>query len=228
MSSYAIILASAIFFPLILSFDKKVAFWRSWPRACMAAFIVALPFIVWDEIATMQGSWSFSPAHVWAFRLGGLPLEELFFFLVAPVACVFIHACVKAYVKPLPIVYKPWPFFIAAALCIGLIFPVFPRFYTATLLGFTAVFFILCGLMGKKSCADARFWLSLLICYLPFLLVNGFLTGIPVVLYSPGAILGPRVLTIPIEDFLYSLALVGSVLLVFEALERRGGDRARA
>lgn len=221
MSTYALILAGTIFFPFILSFDKKVAFWKSWPRAALAALIIGIPFIIWDEIATLRGDWYFAQEHVWAFRLGGLPAEEILFFLIAPVACVFIHACIKAYIKPLPLRIKPAVFLIAAVICIILVFFACPRFYTATLLGACAVFFILCAVAGKKICADGRYWVSLGISFIPFLIVNGLLTGIPVVLYSPQAILGPRIFSIPIEDFMYSLVLIGGTNMIFDSLPLR-------
>lgn len=222
MSSYAIILASTIFFPLVLSFDRKVAFWRHWPRAALSALVVGIPFIAWDVWASARGDWSFAYEHTWDARPLGLPIEELLFFLVAPVACVFIHACVKAYMKPMPVALKPWLLPATATVFALLAIPAWPRFYTLTLLLFAALFLVACALLGRGVCDDLRFWISLGICYIPFLVVNGFLTGIPVVMYSPDAILGLRILTIPIEDFLYSLALVGGTILAYEKLISSG------
>lgn len=222
MSSYALVLAATIFFPLVLSFDRRVAFWRRWPRAALSAIIVGVPFIAWDVWASARGDWSFAYEHTWGARLFGLPIEELLFFLIAPVACVFIYACVKAYLRPMAFAARKAPF-LAAALFLA-IFAVlaWPRFYTSTLLLFAALFMIACALWGKGLRDDIRFWISLGICFIPFLIVNGFLTGIPIVSYSPQAILGVRILSIPVEDFLYSLALVGGVILAYEKLELRG------
>lgn len=225
MSTYAIILAATLFFPAILSFDRKVAFWRKWPRAFLSALTVGIPFIAWDAWASARGDWSFSPEHTWPLRILGLPLEELLFFLIAPMACVFIYACVTAYFRPRPLSFRPWAYLAAAGLLLILAIPAWPRFYTVTLLIFAAAFLACCAFWGRRACADLRFWLSLLVCYLPFLAVNGFLTGIPVVSYSAGAILGPRIFSIPIEDFLYSLALVGGTILAYENLG--GAGRAR-
>jgi lycopene cyclase domain-containing protein len=218
VSAYAIILAATIFFPLVLSFDTKVAFWKKWPRAFLSSLLVGIPFIAWDAWASARGDWSFSATRTWPARLFGLPLEELFFFLVAPMACVFIHACVTAYFRPRSFAFRSWPFLALAGILLLLIIPAWPRFYTVTLLGFGAAFLVCCAVWGRGVCADIRFWISLLICYIPFLVVNGFLTGIPVVSYSGSAILGPRILSIPIEDFLYSLALVGGTILTYEKL----------
>ena len=52
-------------------------------------------------------------------------------------------------------------------------------------------------------------------------IVNNVLTSTPIVLYSPDAIWGARVTTIPVEDFLYNFALLSLYLLVYLALKRR-------
>jgi len=222
VSTYALILAATIFFPLVLSFDRKVAFWKRWPRAGLAAAIAGIPFIAWDAWASARGDWSFAYEHTWSARPFGLPIEELIFFLVAPVACVFIHACVKAYMRPRPFAAKRLPLLAAAGILALLALPAWPRFYTVTLLIFAALFLGLCAISGKGVCDDLRFWISLGICYVPFLIVNGLLTGIPVVTYSPEAILGLRIITIPVEDFLYSPALVGGTILAYEKLGQGG------
>lgn len=58
-----------------------------------------------------------------------------------------------------------------------------------------------------------------------FLLVNGILTGVPVVMYSPHAITGFRVITIPIEDFAYLFALITPTIALYEYLSVRRSSR---
>ncbi len=54
------------------------------------------------------------------------------------------------------------------------------------------------------------------------ILVNGFLTSFPVVLYNPASYLGIRFGTIPIEDFLFGFSMVASTLLLWEYFKKRG------
>ena len=57
-----------------------------------------------------------------------------------------------------------------------------------------------------------RFYVIYGILLLPFLIVNGLLTGTglasPVVWYNPSEIYGVRILTIPVEDIFYGMDLI--------------------
>ena len=55
---------------------------------------------------------------------------------------------------------------------------------------------------------------------IPFLLINGFLTGSftqePVVIYNPDEILGIRILNIPVEDSIYNMLMLLIVVFFYE------------
>ena len=71
-----------------------------------AALLVALPtalapvaavFVAWDLAATAAGHWSFDPGRVLgAFLPGGLPIEEVLFFLVVPLCSVLGFEAVRS------------------------------------------------------------------------------------------------------------------------------------
>jgi lycopene cyclase domain-containing protein len=50
-----------------------------------------------------------------------------------------------------------------------------------------------------------------------FAVVNGIYTSLPTIRYSPQAILGIRIGSIPLEDFFYNLAYLGLTLVVYLA-----------
>jgi len=61
----------------------------------------------------------------------------------------------------------------------------------------------------------------IIISLIPFIIVNGILTGCldpetPAVWYNSNEIIGFRVLTIPIEDFLYNFMLLYTNFFLFE------------
>ena len=177
----------------------------------------ALIFILWDVLFTSLGVWSFNPQYILGFYISYLPLEEVLFFIVIPYASIFIYECIAAYIS------REWfpkaghylsglaglTLLLTAALNID-------KMYT-----FTA-FFSAGGLLLYLALIRAPFALTFLLGYvitlLPFMLINGILTALPVVSYNPTEMLNYRLFTIPVEDIFYGLSLILTTLLVYEAL----------
>jgi lycopene cyclase domain-containing protein len=65
-----------------------------------------------------------------------------------------------------------------------------------------------------------------LVSFLPFLLINGVLTGSfiksPIVNYNSNEIIGFRIFTIPIEDSVYNLLMLLIVVSLFEKFRAHG------
>jgi lycopene cyclase domain-containing protein len=78
-----------------------------------------------------------------------------------------------------------------------------------------AVFFIVAILAFRDVLASLQFWLYLLFGFIGFLIFNYLLTSIPIVTYGSDAIWGIRVTTIPVEDFLYNISMLGFYFLVY-------------
>src|ERR1700761_1345965 len=95
--TYLLIDLLTLLFPLLLSFDKKVAFYKTWKYLWRGVLLTGIFFIVWDVLFTRLGVWSFNDAYILGIRIGGLPIEEWLFFIVVPYACAFIYSCLLAY-----------------------------------------------------------------------------------------------------------------------------------
>jgi lycopene cyclase domain-containing protein len=208
--------------PFLLSFDKKVAFYKLWLPLFVGIFFNAVLFILWDAWFTRQGIWSFNNDYVWSFRLYDLPIEEWSFFLVVPYASVFIYACIKTYVKVdfiKPIQKYIQNFFIA--LCVLAIFIYSDKTYTQVNSIIALILLLLHTCYLKKSYMS-YFWVAYFIHLIPFFIVNGILTGIatpsPVVIYNSHEIIGIRIVTIPIEDSIYALTCLLLPISIMEAI----------
>ena len=210
-----------IFFPFVLSFDKRVAFYKTWPALFPAIFINAAVFIPWDIYFTQRGIWGFAPEYLVGINLFGLPLEEVLFFFTVPYACIFIYECLNVYFgeSRLEKYARSFTLFLIAFLvliaCINL-----PRLYTSATAVFLLVMFALhlklfgSGLLGK-------FYRAYLVHLIPFALINGILTAIPVVWYNDAFNLGIRVYSIPVEDSWYSMLLLLLPVTVFELVRSK-------
>ena len=75
-----------------------------------------------------------------------------------------------------------------------------------------------------------QFLPTFFIILLPFLLVNGILTGSfiedQVVWYDNTENMGVRIFTIPVEDTMYALGMLLLVFVSMEILERRASTKA--
>lgn len=184
----------------------------------------ALFYIVWDIIFTANKVWSFNEDYITGIKLINLPVEEVLFFFVVPYCCLFIYECIRSY---FPKVYnKPIADVGLATIAILLLITgliMHNRAYTFITFLFTAIFSFI--VLWKKNLFTgfdtAAFLLSYLIILVPFLIVNGFLTAIPVVLYNDGENLGIRIYTIPFEDVFYGILLILMNTVIYEKLRHR-------
>ncbi|MCF8372817.1 MAG: lycopene cyclase domain-containing protein [Bacteroidales bacterium] len=220
--TYLALLIGSVFFPVVLSFDKKVAFYKKWKALFMAITIVSAFFIVWDIWFTAKGVWHFNPDYVIGINWFGLPVEEWLFFFVIPYCCVFIYEVIKAYwpQKEFKFISRFITFPFAGLLLIAaLVFN--DRLYTFVNFLVSAGFLLLVGFIASFKKYSERFYLSWIISLIPFFIVNGLLTSIPVVIYNNEENLGLRISTIPIEDFIYLLLLLLMNVFLYEFILSR-------
>jgi lycopene cyclase domain-containing protein len=216
MSFYLMLDILAVAGPLALSFDRRGRYVRRWPQAFAATLLTAVPFIAWDILMTRLGAWSFAADRVYPMRFFGLPIEEMLFFIVVPFSCLFLYEVLGAFTKERHGRGRRLPWLALAAALACLVPAAGQRLYTATIVAAAALFLAIVGAAVPRLLASSRFWLAILISYAPFLAMNGALTAKPVVLYAPRAILGIRLVTIPIEDFLYSFVMLGMAIALYE------------
>jgi lycopene cyclase domain-containing protein len=66
-----------------------------------------------------------------------------------------------------------------------------------------------------------KFYRAYLVHLIPFLLINGVLTAIPIVWYNNDFNLGLRIYSIPVEDSYYSMLLLLLPVTVFEMIRAK-------
>jgi lycopene cyclase domain-containing protein len=94
--SYVGMLAFVVFGTLPLELLLGVRVYRRARRLALTLLPVLSVFVVWDLYAIASGQWDFDPAQTLGVVLpGGLPLEELLFFLVVPLASVLTLEAVR-------------------------------------------------------------------------------------------------------------------------------------
>ena len=183
--------------------------------------VIATFFVLWDMVFTKYNIWSFNPNYLIGVYLGNLPLEEVLFFFVVPFSCVFVYEVIIAYFK------TDW--FAGAVRALNLLFLIFfltfgliysTKLYTL----FQCLLLVICLILHIKFLKVnymGRFYAAFFICLIPFLIMNGYLTSLPIVIYNDVFNSGIRIGTIPIEDSYYCFLLLLMNISFYEFLKRK-------
>jgi len=223
MSLYLTLLLCSLAFPLALSFDKKVAFFRYWKTLFPSILLTGIIFITADIIFTKNGVWGFNPRYHSGFTPAGIPVEEWLFFIIIPYVSIFTHYVIINYFPNACLSDKTtrvitW---VLTALLLLLVLNFHSRTYTAFYSAFMAALLII-SLTGKIRMLN-RFYITYLVILIPFFIVNGILTGSfiegEVVWYNPSEITGLRIFTVPFEDIMYGFSLIFLNLMLMEKLK---------
>jgi lycopene cyclase domain-containing protein len=223
--TYFLILACSLAGPLALSFDKKVAFYKKWKYVFVAMLLPALFYIIWDGYFVGEKIWFYNANYIATkTNIYNLPVEEILFFFVVPFCCTFVYECVRCYFPKLQSNKKADSFLwvLAFALLIVGFFTLKLR-YTSYTSVFLAVFiFIVMGFRKYfTSFNSAAFLVSYAIILIPYFVVNGFLTALPVLIYDDTENLATRIYTMPVEDMFYGMLLVMMNVVGYEKLMKR-------
>lgn len=222
--TYFLILTASIAGPLALSFDKKVGFYKKWKWLFPAMIIPAFLYIAWDIFFTSKGVWWFNEDYISGIKLINLPIEEVLFFFIVPYCCIFIYECIRCYFPNLrnkKIADRILQILAIVFLIAGLLFST--KYYTSWTFILCALFIAFIYLFKSyfKDFDAISFLVSYAIILIPFLVVNGFLTAIPVVLYNDAENLGIKIYTIPFEDSVYGMLLVMMNIAIYEKLRNK-------
>lgn len=208
----------------IFSFHPKIRFDRFFGTFIKASVLVAVPFILWDAWFTYSGVWWFSEEYLLGVNLLRMPVEEWMFFICIPFSCIFTYYCLNKFFNLNRAErYNRILAIFLILLCVTILLFFNAKLYTSvtaivTLLTVVYIYFI----AGFPSFGKST--LVYLILMLGFIPVNGTLTGTglekAIVNYNPDQIIGLRILTIPIEDFVYGYVLFLLNVYFFEMMTK--------
>ena len=222
MTYYYKILFLSFIIPFVFSFHKKINFYKNFRIIFISIPISSIFFIIWDIFFTKYEIWGFNKKFV-SISILNLPIEEYLFFFIIPFCCLYTYHVINKYEVSF---FKKinWNIilnFINAVLVIVAILN-FQKIYTLLcLLSCVAIISILLNI--KHSINLNAFHTTFILIFIPFILVNGALTGSfydqTVVWYNKKMILGYYISTIPIEDLIYSYQLQLLNIIIFDKLK---------
>ncbi len=231
MSYYFLINLLALSVPLLVTFDKRLKFYRNWKYLFPAILGTMLIFIPWDVAKTSLGVWGFKPVHLQGIYLFNLPVEEWLFFIAIPYACLFTYHAFEYLIRKDYLAPYARSFTGIVILLLLIVAAVNPeRWYTFITFLSTAIFLTL-HLFVFKSSYLGRFYMMYFATLIPFFIVNGALTGMftaePVVWYDDTKNLAIRMGTIPIEDAVYGLFMLLLNTTIYEWLRKKSAKSTK-
>ncbi len=94
--TYLALLAACLVVTAPLELVLRVRVYARWRRLVLAVLPELVVFVAWTLYAIAQGHWAYSPVRTLGLRLpGGLPVEEVGFFLVVPLCSVLALEAVR-------------------------------------------------------------------------------------------------------------------------------------
>lgn len=84
--------------PLVPAFRLRVL--HQPVRLLVTVVAAGAPFLLWDAYATRVGHWWFDAAQTLPWRVAGMPVEEIAFFVVIPVVSVLTFEAVRVVRRP--------------------------------------------------------------------------------------------------------------------------------
>jgi lycopene cyclase domain-containing protein len=210
--------------PLAMSFEQRIRFFTKWKCSVLAIIGGMIPYIVWDSLVTNR-HWFFNPLYTMDMRLLHLPIEEWLFFITVPYACLFIYENLRVF---LPGQYggyhigKEWIRVVQFSLLpVGILFLRSGKEYTGLVLVALGAYAFLDRQLHTNLLLQPRTAVYAGAVVLCTTIFNWYLTARPVLIYDPQYQLDIRIITIPIEDYVYGWGHILLVTILYEYLMRR-------
>lgn len=93
--------------------------------------------------------------------------------------------------------------------------------YTILAAAGTFIVLILDRIMRTGVFTRKIFWIYWVLVSVLMMIVNGYLTWRPIVIYNEEKMLGLRIFTVPAEDFFFGFALIGLNLIIWEYFNKK-------
>jgi lycopene cyclase domain-containing protein len=95
--SYVAVLVFVLAGSTWLEVALRTRVFRRSRRLLLTVLPVTIPFLIWDAYAISQGHWWFDTDRILGIYLpAGIPLDELLFFIVIPIASVLTLEAVRS------------------------------------------------------------------------------------------------------------------------------------
>lgn len=199
----------------------RAGFYKTW---LLPIVLGSMVFLAWDIYFSYLSIWGFNERYLTGNRIANFPLEEVVWFPVIGCCSLYIYFLMEREKWAL-LEQRGWV--LAILVCFGLF--LFWMFYFDRLYSSFAVWsiFIVIWLWYWSEIQDKlmNFMGAFMIITLPMLIMDGMLTGIftqeALIIYNPSENSGIRIISIPIEDFLFGFSFLAFIVWIKNVINKR-------
>lgn len=220
--TYLLLMLALIIVPVVHSIKNGVGFYSKLKYLLPAILFSGAIFILWDIRFEELGIWQFNPEYISGIYFMNLPLSEWLYFLAIPFYAVYIYEVLKIKLPD----FEKDNLFVAISLVLLVAFALIAYFGRTQLYTFFT-FFLLSIYFGYTVFRNrfkkhyTKFYLAYFFSLVPFLIVSGILTALPVIKYNEEHILGLHIFTIPVENLAVFFLLLLMNITIYEYLKQQ-------
>ncbi len=220
--SYLLILLGTTAVPLFFSYEKQLRFYSNLKYLLPAMLFTGAIFIIIDLRFEQRAIWRFNTEFTIGINILNLPIEEWLYFLAVP----FLGVAVYEFLNSMFFNFEHPKIFLALSLFLLILFGVAAYFSRQKLYPFF-IFFLLAIYLGYTIFRErftkhyTKFYLAYFVMLVPFLIISGLLTALPIIEYNPDFNLGIRLFSIPVENFASLFLLLLMNITIYEFIKER-------
>lgn len=219
--TYLLIDLGILLFTVILFSIKQLDFARNSKFIILAVLINVFVFSVPTEFLTRLKVIVFNPPYLTGLTLWELPVEELLLSLVLPLCGLSVYLFLNArFPDNTSEKYSLAVSNIMLGICIAMLYFGHQKLYTVFTFAFLLVFLLYIEYVNKLRFMY-KFYRAYLVTLVPFYLVHGVITSLPVLQYNSAETLNFNLFHIPFESHFYFMAMLLLSIYLFELFKTR-------
>lgn len=208
--------------PLLVFFSRRRSVVKpNLKSLAISIFIAATFFVIWDYLV-VNYFWFFNSKYITGFLIANLPIEEILFFISVPFACLLLWVNYEKYFSKKLITNSSF-YLIVSSLFLALVFLFYEKIYTSTVL-FVFLVVVILDIFLRTNLFIKKTFISFIFIVVNILtfIFNLYLTARPVVMYNEALKTNINIITVPLEDFIFGMALISLTIIIYEKLNQIG------
>ena len=219
--TYILIDLGLLLFSGLLFSLKDLNFAKNSKFLILSVLINVFVFSVPTEFLTQLKVIVFNPPYLTGLTLWELPSEELLLYFLLPGAGLAVYSFLNVhYPDNTPEKYSLAVSNIMLGVCIAMLYFGHQKLYTVFTFALLMAFLVFIEYVGKIRFMY-RFYRAYLVSLIPFYIVYGVLTSVPVVQYNSAETLNFNLFHIPFESHFYFMAMLLLSVYLFELFKSR-------